>query len=157
VAFLFMLSLAIIQMMPQTSQGLFSPEELPYLPLAAWLFLSATVSTVGMILPGISGSFIMLLMGGYFMTLKAISAMELTILIPVVAGVVVGGFFGVRIIRNLLKDHPQNLYFGILGLMVGSIFIIYPGIQINLQGLASLIGLTLCGGISYWFGRYNHS
>lgn len=154
-ALLFMIGLAIIKMMPDAADGLFTAEELPLLPQMVWLFTSAIISTIGMILPGISGSFIMLLLGVYAMTLKAITEFNLMILIPVAAGVGLGGILGVKIVKNLILQHPQAMYLGILGLMTGSLFIIFPGFALDREGMVSLLGLVLCTGISYGFSRIN--
>ena len=46
----------------------------------------------------------------------------------------------------MLRFHPQALYFGILGLMVGSMIIIWPGFNMSTQGviaIAGFIGFTL--------------
>jgi len=154
-ALFFMVALAIIKLMPGASEGIFSVNELTTLPKLAWFFISAFISTIGMILPGISGSFIMLLLGVYTLTLKAISTFDLTILIPVGLGVLTGGAAGVKLMKTLLREHPQALYFAIIGLMIGSIFIIFPGFELNLQGLAASSGLLICAAASYLFSRKN--
>ena len=43
----------------------------------------------------------------------------------------------------MLRFHPQALYFGILGLMIGSIVIIWPGFTFDTQGLIAVIGLAV--------------
>lgn len=154
-ALLFMAALAIIKLMPGASDGIFSVNELATLPKLGWFFISAFISTIGMILPGISGSFIMLLLGVYTLTLKAISTFDLGILIPVGLGVLIGGVVGIKLVKTLLREHPQALYFAIIGLMIGSIFLIFPGFELSLQGLAASIGLVLCATVSYLFSRRN--
>jgi len=154
-ALFFMAALAIIKLMPGASEGVFSVDQLTMLPKLGWFFISAFISTIGMILPGISGSFIMLLLGVYTLTLKAISTFDLIILIPVGLGVLTGGVAGVKLIKTLLRDHPQALYFTIMGLMIGSIFLIFPGFELTLQGVAASLGLLFCAAASYLFSRKN--
>ncbi len=154
-ALFFMVALAIIKLMPGASDGIFSVNELTTLPKLGWFFISAFISTIGMILPGISGSFIMLLLGVYTLTLKAISTFDLLILVPVGLGVLIGGVAGVKLMKTLLREHPQALYFAIIGLMVGSLFIIFPGFELNRQGLVASLGLLICTTVSYLFSRKN--
>jgi len=154
IALFFMLGLLLVEMMAGPGQGAFSPERLSYPALAGWLFLSAIVSTIGMILPGISGSFVMLMLGAYFITMEAISAFDMAILIPVGAGILLGGFFGVKIVGALIKDHPQALYMGILGLMIGSVALLYPGFETSLEGAAAFGFLVLGTLVSWLFGKY---
>lgn len=154
-ALFFMAALAIIKLMPGASDGVFSVNQLTMLPKLGWLFISAFISTIGMILPGISGSFIMLLLGVYTLTLKAISTFDLIILIPVGLGVLTGGVAGVKLVKTLLRDHPQALYFTIMGLMIGSIFLIFPGFELSFQGAMASLGLLICASASYLFSRKN--
>ncbi len=105
-----------------------------------WLFLSAAVSGMAMILPGISGSFIMLVLGAYTITIEAISQLNLLTLLPILSGMLVGILGGIKIIKKMLRFHPQALYFAILGLILGSLFYIFPGFP---KGTSSLIA-SLC-------------
>jgi putative membrane protein len=154
-ALLFMSLLAIIKLMPGSSDGVFSVDQLAMLPMIGWLFISAFISTIGMILPGISGSFLMLLFGVYNMTLRAISEFDFQIILPVSLGILFGGVVGVKFIKILLRNHPQALYAGIIGLMIGSIFLIFPGFRLDFEGGVSVIGLSICSAASYLFSRKN--
>lgn len=156
IALFFMLGLLLVEMMAEPGQGAFDPERLSYPALAGWLFLSAIVSTIGMILPGISGSFVMLMLGAYFITMEAVSTFDMAILLPVGAGILLGGYFGVKVIGTLIKDHPQALYMGILGLMIGSIGLLYPGFEMSSEGAAALGFLVLGTVVSWYFGKYGH-
>ena len=74
-----------------------------------------------MIIPGISGSFVMLLLGTYTTITTAISEFNFVILIPIALGCAVGILGGAKVIKFLLQRYPQATYFTILGLVVGSI------------------------------------
>lgn len=90
-----------------------------------WLVISLTVSSACMIIPGISGSTMMLIFGVYSSVTTAISDKNLAILIPVAIGCLIGILGGSKLIDILIKKFHQATYFGILGLLVGSIFAIY--------------------------------
>lgn len=110
-----------------------------------WLFITAVISMIAMILPGLSGSLIFLLLGTYGIVMESIATFNFILIAVIALGVLTGAFIGVKVIKKMLRFHPQALYFGILGLMVGSMIIIWPGFTFNLQGLiaaAGLIGFT---------------
>ena len=123
------------------------------LPLALWLAASAAVSVVGMILPGISGSFVMLLLGVYAVALEAVANLNLPVLLPLCAGGLLGGVIGVKFIKNMLRFHPQALYFAILGLITGSIFTIWPGWTAGPEGFLSLALAVCFASLAYFFSR----
>lgn len=106
-----------------------------------WLFITAVISMIAMILPGLSGSLIFLLLGTYGIVMESIATFNFILIAVIGLGVITGAFIGVKIIKKMLRFHPQALYFGILGLMVGSMIIIWPGFTFNLQGLIAAAGL----------------
>lgn len=85
------------------------------------LFFASILAAACMIIPGISGSFVMLLLGTYTSVTAAIDGLNLLVLLPVVLGCVVGFFGGAKLIKLLLEKFPQATYFTILGLVIGSI------------------------------------
>lgn len=118
-----------------------------------WLVVSSAISAMAMILPGVSGSFVMLLLGTYTMTLEAVSDFNFAILIPVAAGVGFGCFFGIKFMKIMLRFHPQALYFGILGLVIGSIFIIIPSPPVGTEGIISVCLALFFTVVTYWFSK----
>ena len=85
------------------------------------LFFVSILAAACMIIPGISGSFVMLLLGTYTSVTAAIDGLNILVLIPVVLGCAVGFFGGAKLIKLLLEKFPQATYFTILGLVIGSI------------------------------------
>ncbi|MBR3788275.1 MAG: DUF368 domain-containing protein [Firmicutes bacterium] len=111
-----------------------------------WLFITAAIGCVSMILPGLSGSLILLLLGTYGVIMEAIASFNFLLIGVTGLGVLTGGVVGIKVIKKMLRFHPQALYFGILGLMVGSMIIIWPGFNMSTQGviaIAGFIGFTL--------------
>lgn len=114
-----------------------------------WLFLTSAVSTVAMILPGISGSLMMLLLGVYTVVMEAVADLNLLVLAPAALGVTVGLISGIKVIKRMLRFHPQALYLMILGLVAGSVFAIYPGFSPDAEGFLSLAGLAVFALLAY--------
>jgi putative membrane protein len=92
-----------------------------------YLFICGIVAMASMLLPGLSGSFVLILMGNYqLIFLEAVPDFNIRILIPVVFGSVVGFVLLSRIISFLL-DRYRNSTIGILtGFILGSLVIIWP-------------------------------
>ncbi|PIC80469.1 DUF368 domain-containing protein [Sporosarcina sp. P18a] len=91
------------------------------------LFLSGWAGSMAMLLPGISGSFILLLLGVYATVITAISDFNIPIIIATGCGIVVGFIISSKLIRYLLSNFHTGMFAVIIGLIIGSVFVIYPG------------------------------
>ncbi|SFE62808.1 DUF368 domain-containing protein [Alteribacillus iranensis] len=119
-----------------------------YLFFAAWLASSA------MILPGVSGSFILLLLGVYETVIHAISSLQFSVLLTVGAGVVIGIVVMSKLLHHLLRKHPTGTYAVMTGLLIGSLFVIFPGIGANITLLLlSIITLVIGFLLAVTLGR----
>lgn len=119
------------------------PAHVTLSPLSA--FLCATVAICAMILPGISGAFVLLLLGIYHPVTDLIKGIPkgqitvegLVIVAAFVAGCLVGLLTFSRILKWLLeKYHDRTLGF-LVGLMLGSLYKIWP-FQTATEDTASL-------------------
>jgi len=116
-------------------------------PLAIILIASASAAAIAMIIPGISGSFVLKALGYYDTVLAAIDRMDIAMLIPVGIGIVIGILAGAKLISTLLKKFQQGIYSAIFGLVIGSVFVIYPKeFGANLQGVIAIV-VMIIGGI----------
>ncbi len=93
---------------------------------AIWLLVGGFVMAIALILPGISGSFMLYILGLYNTLLTAISELNILILIPIGIGVLVGTFSTAKILETLLEKYPRQSYSMILGFIVGSIPTLLP-------------------------------
>lgn len=114
------------------------------------LFFGGLIAAIAMIVPGVSGSFVMVLFGIYPLVAGAAAVVFpvnmdnwLGILfpigIPAGLGILLGLLIGAKLIDVLLKRYTQQTYFGILGLLLGSLFDLWPGFQFNLHGLIAVL------------------
>lgn len=85
------------------------------------LFFSLILASFCMIVPGLSGSFIMVLLGVYPSIIGAISDLNLPLLVPAGLGAVVGILGGAKIIDRILTRFPNHSFFAIMGFVLGSI------------------------------------
>lgn len=107
------------------------------------VFLSGVISAAAMIIPGISGSFILLLIGMYSTFINAASDRNLVILGIFVAGSAVGIVVVAKLINLLLKHFHEPTYFAIIGLVVGSLVSIWPGLSGGAMSIVSVIAFAL--------------
>lgn len=91
-----------------------------------YLILCGAVAISSMILPGLSGSYVLLLMGNYILVLQAISALEISILVPMALGCVFGILVFSRFLSYLFA-HFRDVTISLLtGFVAGSLAIIWP-------------------------------
>jgi putative membrane protein len=96
-------------------------------PNTSWFIaLAGAIAVCAMLLPGISGSFVLLLLGKYAFMLNALKDFKLGILIPFALGGVVGVAFFSRLIAWLLRQHHDNTLALLAGFMLGSLGIVWP-------------------------------
>ncbi|WP_096201426.1 DUF368 domain-containing protein [Bacillus sp. FJAT-45350] len=96
------------------------------------LFLSGWAASMAMLLPGISGSFVLLLLGAYATVINALATINIPIILVVGMGIMVGFIVSSKIIRVLLSTMPVFTYALIIGMVIGSVFVIFPGIESNI-------------------------
>ncbi len=90
------------------------------------IFLAGSIAICAMILPGISGSFILLLMGLYAPVLAAVKGLQLDIMLIFALGAGLGLILFSRLLSWLLH-HYQDLMFSLLtGFMLGALLKVWP-------------------------------
>lgn len=92
-----------------------------------YLIICGAVATCSMILPGLSGSFVLVLMGNYqLIMIDAVNDLNLKILLPVVLGGVVGLLAFSHLLSWIFKNYRDLTISVLTGFILGSMPIIYP-------------------------------
>ncbi|MEA3452089.1 MAG: DUF368 domain-containing protein, partial [Bacteroidota bacterium] len=91
-----------------------------------YLFLSGVVAVCSMILPGLSGSFILVLMGEYELVLRAVNEMNIALLIPVGLGAVFGLLAFAHLLSWLYKKYKNQTIAVLTGFILGSLSVLWP-------------------------------
>jgi len=92
-----------------------------------YLLLCGVVAVCSMILPGLSGSFVLILLGNYqLVMIDAVSNMRIGILLPVVLGAGVGLIAFSHILAWLLKKYHNQTISTLTGFILGSVGILWP-------------------------------
>jgi len=94
---------------------------------ALWaFFLSGAVAICAMILPGVSGSFLLVVLGMYGPALNALTEFELPKLIAFGLGAVVGLALFSQLLHLALQRHHDAMMAVLIGLMAGSVRVLWP-------------------------------
>lgn len=91
-----------------------------------YLVIISVIAAAAMIMPGLSGSLVLLILGGYQTVINAVDTMNIPVLIPVGVGIVLGIVLCAKVITICLKKWQRGTYAVILGLIVGSFYAIWP-------------------------------
>jgi putative membrane protein len=127
-----LIGLAIVNLVPMAT------------PNALWfIFLCGIVAISAMLLPGISGSFILLILGKYAYIIEALGTLNLPVLVTFAAGAATGLVIFSRAIVWLLARYHQFTLLLIKGILIGSLWMIWPFQSRNYEivhGKQKLIG-----------------
>ncbi|MDO5768971.1 MAG: DUF368 domain-containing protein [Psychrobacter sp.] len=99
---------------------------LPATPSLPYLFFCGAIAICAMILPGISGSFILVLLGAYDTVLEAVHNFNLTIVATVFAGMLTGLLLFTRVLKWLLARYYQGTLALLTGFIAGSLVKVWP-------------------------------
>lgn len=123
------------------------------------LVLVGVVAAATLVIPGISGSFMLMILGYYKPILEVISETikfnnlgnNILILIPFGVGVLLGIIGIAKLIEYLLKNHETKTYYAIIGFLIASIIEIFASlfsyqasiIQVIISAILFILGLLL--------------
>jgi putative membrane protein len=112
------------------------------------MFFAGLVASVAFIVPGISGSFFMLMIGLYEITLNDLINFEFSLILPFLAGAVIGVILTAKVIEWLLKKYKNATYLVIIGFVAGSaisllVDYIPHGIHILYSAIAFVAGVGI--------------
>ncbi len=92
----------------------------------AYVFLCGVLAISSMILPGLSGSFVLILLGNYALVLGAISSFSLGILIPLALGCAFGLVAFSHVLSWVFKRYADITLAVMTGFVIGSLVVIWP-------------------------------
>ncbi|MGO3050378.1 MAG: DUF368 domain-containing protein [Staphylococcus sp.] len=123
-------------------------------------FIAGVCASSAMLLPGISGSFMLLVFGAYGTIMYAISELlsfnfnAVPILLTVGLGIIAGFLLSSKAIQYLLNYHTYLTYALIIGFVVGSLYAVFPGLPTSIfMWFVSVITLIVGFFISYKLGH----
>ncbi|HNQ67729.1 MAG TPA: DUF368 domain-containing protein [Bacteroidales bacterium] len=92
-----------------------------------YLIICGIIAACSMILPGLSGSFVLILLGNYqLVMIDAVSSLDLSILFPIVIGAGIGIMGFSYILSWLFKKYKDQTISALTGFVLGSVMILWP-------------------------------
>jgi putative membrane protein len=127
------------------------------------VFLAAAVAVCALVLPGLSGSFLLLTLGLYTPTITALNEGRWAYIAVFVAGMVVGLSMFVRILQHLLEEHHVATLVVVTGIIAGAVRALWPWQEedrtllppagdLTLPTALFLLGVAVVLGLA-WLGR----
>lgn len=117
------------------------------------MVMYGVIGAACMIIPGISGSFVLMFIGGYGKVMTVVSTLNIPYLAALGLGIIIGIFGCAKIINRLMYTYGNFTYAGILGFVIGSVLAVYPGYSFARDGIIPLIGFVVGFAITYGFNR----
>lgn len=96
-----------------------------------FIFLSGAIAICAMILPGISGSFILVLLGMYKFILDSVGNLQITVILTFLVGAAIGIISFSNVLSWLLKKYHNQTIAVLAGFMVGSLNKVWPWKQVT--------------------------
>jgi len=93
---------------------------------AGYLFLCGVVAICSMILPGLSGSFVLIIMGNYALVLGAIGRFDMAILLPMALGCGLGLLAFAHLLGWVYSKYHDQTVALMTGFIIGSLAIVWP-------------------------------
>ena len=91
-----------------------------------YILFSGVIASSAMILPGISGSLILVILGVYAYLIKSLDNLEMIVIFTFISGALVGLLGFSRILKYLFNKQRDTTYTIMLGLVIGSIEKVWP-------------------------------
>ena len=91
-----------------------------------YILICGIIASSAMILPGISGSLILVILGVYKILVEALDNLDIKIITSFIVGAVIGVISFSKILKWLFKNYKSLAYSIMLGLVIGSIEKIWP-------------------------------
>ncbi len=100
-----------------------NPWEYTYLTAA----LAGGIIAIGIVIPGISTSFILMFMGLYEPLLSSLTRLEIPYLICAGCSALIVGILLVVFVHNMFRRHPAGANYSVMGFLIGTTVLIFPG------------------------------
>lgn len=117
------------------------------------LMAAGFIAAVALVLPGISVSYLFLVMGLYEELMRAISELYIPFLLPLGAGLIIGIIATTRILEKAMEKKPQPTYLIILGFVLGSMGELFPGIPYGIELPVCVIAMFVGFGCIIFLSR----
>lgn len=123
-----------------------------------FIALSGAIAISAMILPGISGSFILLVLGAYTPLIYALAGFDIVVICAFIVGIVVGILAFSRLLKRILANYHDQTLSTLVGFMLGALHVLWPwkgtiipennGVESGLVLIWIIVGAGVVTGLS---------
>lgn len=108
-----------------------------------YLVMCGFLMSIGIIVPGISSTIILMILGVYSTYLTSISSLYFPILIPIGIGILIGSILFMRITKLCLNKFYAQTFYIIIGFTLGSVLVIWPDFSLDFNGITSFLFMLI--------------
>ena len=108
-----------------------------------YLLFSGFFMSAGVIIPGVSSTLILMLLGVYDAYLLSVSSLYVPFLFPLAVGLLVGSVCCMKLVKYLLDKYHTQTFFSIIGFTIGSVFVLLPKISSLNEAILSILCIIL--------------
>lgn len=108
-----------------------------------YLILCGICMSAGIVIPGVSSTAILMLLGVYSIYISSVSSLYFPILIPMGIGIIIGSFAFMKFIKILLNNYYSKTFYTIIGFTIGSTLILMPSINFDISTVVSILCIVL--------------
>lgn len=116
-------------------------------------FIGGWIIAIALVLPGISTSHMLLMLGLYETVIRAVKDMDLILLLPLIIGVLIGTFATGKVLDKLFERYRMQTYLAVFGFLLGSLVELFPGIPEPCEVLPSVLSLLAGAFLLYGVSR----
>ncbi len=133
------LILGILTVFLEKSIPIFSSTRYNYF----YLIFCGFMMSGGIIVPGVSSTIILMLLGVYSTYLTSVSSIYLPILVPIGIGLILGCLLFMKLTKYCLEHFYSETFYTIIGFTLGSVLVIWPEFTPDLCGVFSFICMMI--------------
>ena len=108
-----------------------------------YLILCGVIMSLGIIVPGVSSTIILMLLGVYSIYLQSVANLYFPVLIPMGIGLVLGSLVVMKLTKMLLEKQDAKAFYSIIGFTIGSILVLVPQGMNTLEMILSILCILL--------------
>ena len=112
-----------------------------------YLIMCGAIMSFGIVVPGVSSTIILMLLGVYSVYLQSVANLYLPVLIPLGIGLILGSIIVMKLTKKLLETYYAQTFYSIIGFTIGSIFVLLPQgmtwLEIILCALCIILGIYI--------------
>ena len=138
----FLAGLSIVLILSFLPERLFQFSKMGALSFFILMF-AGTVIAVALVLPGISASYMLVMLGIYDTVLYAIVHFNFLFLVPLAIGTIFGVLLTTGLLERAMDQHTGATYLMIIGFVAGSLLEVFPGIPVGIEILVCAVTLLI--------------